>query len=54
MYVHLLFHSLAFLTQNQRQKTPTMTEFGYFWQCVQVQNNERAQTSTTFKIAHVL
>ena len=28
-----------FLTQNRLQKTPTMTEFGYFWQfsCVQVQ-----------------
>jgi len=30
MSVHLLFHSVVFLTQNGLQKTPTMTEFGYF------------------------
>jgi len=30
MYVHLLFHSVVFLTQNRLQKTHTMTEFGYF------------------------
>jgi len=39
MSVHLLFHSVVFLTQTRLQKTPTMTEFGYFWQfsCVLVQ-----------------
>jgi len=29
MTVHLLFHSVVFLTQNRLQKTPTMTEFKY-------------------------
>jgi len=32
MSVHLLFHSVVFLTQIRLQKTPTMTEFGYLWQ----------------------
>ena len=30
MYVYLLFHSVVFLTQNRLQKTPTITEFGFF------------------------
>ena len=39
MSVHLLFHSVVFLTQNRLQKTRTMIEFGYCWHfsCVQVQ-----------------
>jgi len=39
MSLHLLFHSVVFLTQTRLQKTPTMTEFGYVWQfsCIQVQ-----------------
>jgi len=40
MSVHLLFHSVVFLTQNRLQKTPSMTEFGY---------NVWAQASTIFK-----
>jgi len=28
MSVHLLFHSVVFLTQNRLQKTPTMTDLG--------------------------